>query len=185
MELQFRALDLSDAPALKDFALARAATLDHLVDRVVDAQMELRRRHQRSGGEATKVQLTIQIGRQLLRAEEEDHDARRAIDQVVDKMARQIRRYHDKRTDRKGRRPPVAVPDVVPLNDLPDEEVSFPILVRSKRFAMKPMDVEEAIDQLELLGHDFFLFQNVEEDQMNVVYRRRDGSYGLIGPERG
>ncbi len=183
MDLQFRALDLTDAPALKDFALERAATLDHLVDRVVDAQMELRRRHQRSGGEATKVQLTIQVGRQLLRAEEEDHDPRRAIDQVVDKMARQIRRYHDKCTDRKGRRTEVVVPDTV-TDDTDDEETSLPALVRSKRFAMKPMHVEDAIDQLELLGHDFYLFQNAEEDQMNVVYRRRDGSYGLLGPER-
>ncbi len=183
MDLQFRALDLTDAPALKDFALERAATLDHLVDRVVDAQMELRRRHQRSGGEATKVQLTIQVGRQLLRAEEEDHDPRRAIDQVVDKMARQIRRYHDKRTDRKGRRSEMVVPDTV-TDDTDDEETSLPALVRSKRFAMKPMHVEDAIDQLELLGHDFYLFQNAEEDQMNVVYRRRDGSYGILGPER-
>ncbi len=183
MDLQFRALDLTDAPALKDFALERAATLDHLVDRVVDAQMELRRRHQRSGGEATKVQLTIQVGRQLLRAEEEDHDPRRAIDQVVDKMARQIRRYHDKRTDRKGRRTELVVPDTV-ADDTDDEETSLPALVRSKRFAMKPMHVEDAIDQLELLGHDFYLFQNAEEDQMNVVYRRRDGSYGILGPER-
>ncbi|MDP9356136.1 MAG: ribosome-associated translation inhibitor RaiA [Chloroflexota bacterium] len=183
MDLQFRALDLTDAPALKDFALERAATLDHLVDRVVDAQMELRRRHQRSGGEATKVQLTIQVGRQLLRAEEEDHDPRRAIDQVVNKMARQIRRYHDKRTDRKGRRTELVVPDTV-ADDTDDEETSLPALVRSKRFAMKPMHVEDAIDQLELLGHDFYLFQNAEEDQMNVVYRRRDGSYGLLGPER-
>ncbi len=183
MDLQFRALDLTDAPALKDFALERAATLDHLVDRVVDAQMELRRRHQRSGGEATKVQLTIQVGRQLLRAEEEDHDPRRAIDQVVNKMARQIRRYHDKRTDRKGRRTELVVPDTV-ADDTDDEETSLPALVRSKRFAMKPMHVEDAIDQLELLGHDFYLFQNAEEDQMNVVYRRRDGSYGILGPER-
>jgi len=184
MELHFRALDLADASALKDFAVERTATLDHLVDRVIDAQMELRRRHQRSGGEATKVQLTIQVGRQLLRAEEEDHDARRAIDQVVDKMARQIRRYHDKRTDRKGRRSETAAPDLVVPDVMDDEEASVPALVRSKRFAMKPMHVEEAIDQLELLGHDFFLFQNAEEDQMNVVYRRRDGSYGLLGPER-
>lgn len=185
MELQFRILDLPDAPALKDFALTRTASLDHLVDRVVDAQMELRRRHQRSGGEATRVQLTIQVGRQLLRAEEEDHDPRRAIDQVVDKMARQIRRYHDKRTDRKGRGNDQTVLDAVVIEDESDDDSPAPAIVRTKRFLMKPMHVEEAIDQLELLGHDFFLFQNAEEAQMNVVYRRRDGSYGLLGPELG
>ena len=73
--------------------------------------------------------------------------------------------------------PDVAVDDEL---DADDEES---LIVRTKRFTMKPMHVEEAIDQMELVGHAFFLFHNADEDGLNVVYRRRDGSYGLLAPD--
>ncbi|MGH2534045.1 MAG: ribosome hibernation-promoting factor, HPF/YfiA family [Thermomicrobiales bacterium] len=187
MDPQIRGTDLHVSDSLRDFAARRLQKLERRIDRVVDAKLELKKRQQRSGDIVT-AQLTIQTGRHLLRAEEHDHDPRKAIDAVVDTMDRQIRKFHERRTDRKGR-PPTAVavnglgePTPVDLDSDLDDESESPI-VRTKRFSVKPMDTEEAIEQMELLGHDFFLFHNSDESQLNVVYRRRDGSYGLLAPD--
>jgi putative sigma-54 modulation protein len=133
-----------------------------------------------------------------LRAEEHDADSTKAIDAVVEKLVRQVRKFNGKRLDRKKRgTSPIGgslrVSDYLPLDGdaadfgdadsiedgaIGDEER----LVRTKRFQMKPMIVDEAIDQMELVGHDFFLFQNADEDELNVLYRRRDGTYGILAP---
>ena len=193
MELQIRGNGVPVTDDLRRFAEKRAAKLDHLVDRVVDAKLELRARHNRSGPDTVTAHLTIQAGRRLLRAEEHDPDALAAVDRAVDKLARQVRRVHDKRSDRKGPRPDLvaAAPtdspaDVADVDDETDRDEDGAVgLVRTKRFSLKPMDVDEAIEQMELLGHDFYPFHNAQEEGLNVGYRRRDGSYGLLAPERG
>ena len=195
MELQIRGNGVAVTDELRAFAEKRAAKLDRLVDRVVDAKLELRGRHNRVGPDTVTAQLTLQTGRRLLRAEENDANPQAAIDQAVDKLVRQVRRFHDKRGDRTGPRPePRIAPDEIALADrsvatlVPDdadEPDHGAALVRVKRFSLKPMDIDEAIAQMELLGHDFFLFRNADEEAFNVVYRRRDGAYGLIAPERG
>jgi putative sigma-54 modulation protein len=161
---------------------------------VVDAKLELRANHNRVGPDTVTAQLTIQTGRSILRAEEHAPEAIVAIDRVVDKLSRQVRRFHEKRTDRKGPRPDLetetliaAEPDMLDELDLDGDESERDAvagLVRTKRFTLKPMDIEEAIAQMELLGHDFYLFHNAAEDALNVVYRRRDGAYGLLAPIR-
>ena len=204
MELQIRGNGIAVSDDLRQFAEKRAAKLDRLVDRVVEAKLELRARHNRSGPDTVTAQLTIQTGRHLLRAEEHDPDVLAAVDRVVDKLGRQVRRVHEKRTDRKGPRPePIAAdadgapdPELADLDLDPDADLDpaerdeaardrLTGLVRTKRFSLKPMDVDEAIEQMELLGHDFYLFHNAAEETFNVVYRRRDGTYGLLAPHRG
>ena len=198
MELQIRGHGIAITDELRRFVAKRTGKLDHLVDRVVDAKLELRARHNRAGPDTTTAQLTIQTGRHILRAEEDDPDPLAAIDRAVDKLGRQIRRFHEKRSDRKGPRPEPALvvdtdlsdeaePDLdVDLNgDLGVEAARRAGVVRTKRFLLKPMDVDEAIEQMELLGHDFYLFHNAVEDGLNLLYRRRDGSYGLLIPDRG
>jgi ribosome-associated translation inhibitor RaiA len=166
---------------------------------VTDAQLELRRRPQRSGGDVTRVQVTIQAGRSLLRAEDEDHDVKKAIDGAFAKLQRQVRRFHDRRTDRKAHPPHRTAPfdglralepeEIEAIEDeaLADEgdetEERLNGIVRMKRFSVKPMRPDEAVDQMELLGHTFFLFLNADEGQMNVVYRRKNGGFGLLAPE--
>ncbi len=193
MELQIRGNGVPVTDDLRRFAEKRASKLDHLVDRVVDAKLELRARHNRSGPDTVTAQLTIQAGRRLLRAEEHDPDVLAAVDRAVDKLARQVRRVHDKRSDRKGPRPEpveaILAPAAIDAADVDEEDADrdgdLPVgLVRTKRFSLKPMDVDEAIEQMELLGHDFYLFHNAAEQGLNVVYRRRDGAYGLLAPER-
>ncbi len=201
MDLQIRTNGTRLSPELREFIERRSAKLDQLVDHVVDAQLELRSTHQRSGGDVTIAQLTLQTGRHILRAEERSGDPAKAVDAAVDKLLRQLRRYHDKRTDRKRRLPTaVAVDELggsvdgltdrgVPsggagADDALDPEDESNLLVRTKRFSVKPMAVEEAMDQMALIGHDFYLFHNADEDQLNVLYRRRDGSLGLLAPTR-
>jgi putative sigma-54 modulation protein len=101
---------------------------------------------------------------------------------LVEKLERQARRYRDKRRPRAGARASGAV-EAEPTPTFQDEE--GPVIVKTKQFAVKPMTVEEAVLQLELIGHDFFVFQNAESSDINVVYRRRDGDYGLIEPQVG
>ena len=102
-----------------------------------------------------------------------------SIDLLVEKLERQARRYRDKRRRGPGR----GNHDSTPSEGIPvvaDEE--SPVIVKTKQFAVKPMTPEEAVLQLELVGHDFFVFQNADTSDVNVVYRRRDANYGLIEP---
>jgi putative sigma-54 modulation protein len=188
MDPQIRGNDIGVTDELREFARKRIQKLDRHIDRVIESKLELKKRHQRTGGDLITAQLTIQTGRRLLRAEEQAHDPLRAIDLVIDTMDRQVRKVHERRTDRKGRPPVAATMHGVDESD--QEELDFSIdaeeyshIVRTKRFAVKPMDPEEAVEQMELLGHDFFLFHNVQDDRLNVLYRRRDGTYGLLMPD--
>ena len=123
----------------------------------------------------------------FLRSEDRANDMYAAVDSVVNKMERQIKRFksklrhdHDRFSPSKG-----AVADMVSAADqeAAPEGPYAPTISRRKRFPMKPMSAEEAARQMELVDHDFFLFHNEETGEVNVLYRRRDGDYGLIEPE--
>jgi ribosome hibernation promoting factor len=124
------------------------------------------------------VDITIQVDGLLLRGEESTNDMYASIDRAIDKIERQVNKYKTKinRKFREDNR--VVVTPATPL-----EEVGEIQIKRTKHVAIKPMSVEEAIMQMDLLTHDFFVFTNGETDQVNVVYRRKDGHYGLIEPE--
>jgi putative sigma-54 modulation protein len=190
MELQIRGNDIAITNGLREFANERANKLDHLLGRGADAHLELRKKHNRQGGDVTKAQLTLRTGSHLLRAEEEAHDPGHAIDLVIETMAHQVRKFHDKRTRRKGVRAEALLSNGTDLEEssieFSSDDEDFDLatkIVRTKRFAMKPMVPAEAVEQMELLGHEFFLFLNAEEAQLNVIYRRRDGNYGVIAPD--
>jgi putative sigma-54 modulation protein len=191
VDIQIRGNGVDVNEDLFAFVNRRATRLDRLLNHVVDAKLELRAIHNRVGPDTTAAQITIQSGREVLRAEERHPEPIVAIDQAFDKLERQIRRVHDKRTTRKTAVKRAALDGLVldgrtaAVDDLEPEEVAVGELVRTKRFGVKPMDVEEAIEQMELLGHDFFLFHYVDEDIPSVIYRRRDGSYGLLIPKAG
>lgn len=133
------------------------------------------------------VEVTIPLNGVLLRAEEENQDMYASIDLVVDKLERQIRK-HKTKVNRKirqkgGIRNLFKENETTNLNanDLQHEEEDLE-LVKTKKFEFKPMDVEEAILQMNMIGHNFFVFSNMDTDEVNVVYRRKDGKYGLIEP---
>jgi putative sigma-54 modulation protein len=193
MDVQIKAKNLKVNEELRAFIQSRVGKLDRFLSEGAEAKLELNYEHPRTGGERTIAQLTVAHRQTILRAEEQHADSRRAIDMAVDTMMTQIRRYHSKRTDRSKRPsvaefvtlPELAAAELAELDaaiDNTDDGEGLEI-VRRKRFALKPMTSGEAIDQLELLGHDFFVFHNAEENQINVVYRRKRGDYGLIQPE--
>ncbi|NLY43112.1 MAG: ribosome-associated translation inhibitor RaiA [Clostridiaceae bacterium] len=129
------------------------------------------------------VEVTIYFDGIILRAEEVNHDMYASIDRIVDTLEGQIRK-NKTRLEKRLKDDAFLMEKVSsePINDNIEEETEFRI-VRTKRFAIKPMSVEEAILQMNLLGHQFFVFFNADTEEVNVVYKRRDGNYGLIEPE--
>jgi putative sigma-54 modulation protein len=195
MDLHIRGNGITVSDDLRAFADKRAARLQRLVRSVDEAKLELRHVHTRVGPDVVVAQLTLQSGKTLLRAEEQDPEAKVAIDRAADKLEQQVRKVHSKRARRRGDGV-ATIRTADALAAIPDEDFAFdasteddgvrvPEVVRTKRFALKPMHVDEAIEQMELLGHDFYLFQNADEDTFSVLYRRKGGDYGLLLPDRG
>jgi ribosomal subunit interface protein len=166
----------------------KLAKLERYTGELGDVTVELARSQQRGTGEVHIVQATLHMPQgTIVRAEERQPDLLAAIDSIHDTLQRQLTRYKDKHYRRgKLRR---AESDGVALEELaeptfaPEVAQDSAQIVRTKRFTYKPMSSEEAIEQMELLGHSFFVFTDADTEQISVVYRRRDGNYGLIVPE--
>ncbi|ARC86773.1 ribosomal subunit interface protein [Clostridium argentinense CDC 2741] len=124
-----------------------------------------------------KIEVTIPFNGVTLRAEEKNEDMYAAIDLVLDKIERQIRKQKTK-LQRKNHGDSLRFHNIDDY--VYDDDNVEPRIVKTKRFAIKPMSTEEAILQMELLGHDFFVYKNGETSQVNVLYKRKDGNYGLI-----
>lgn len=130
-----------------------------------------------------QIEVTIPMTNLLLRAEEQHNDLYAAIDLVVDKLERQIRKHKTKinrKLRQKGVEKFIFAEEAFGNEEQQDNDKIE--IVRTKRFNLKPMDSEEAILQMDMLGHSFFVFTNAETNDMNVVYKRKDGKYGLIEP---
>ena len=127
------------------------------------------------------AEITISVGNVLLRAEEDTNDMYVSIDKAVDKLNRQIRRHRTK-LDKKLRETAFE-PQVEAVEPEPEEEAAQYNVVRTKKFKVKAMQVDDAIAQMELLDHDFFLFRDEKTDGICLIYRRTDGAYGLLQPE--
>ncbi|WZL82213.1 ribosome-associated translation inhibitor RaiA [Vallitaleaceae bacterium 9-2] len=128
-----------------------------------------------------RIEVTIPLKGTVIRAEENAENMYAAIDLVVDKLERQLVKHRHKLIDRHRHSGSFRSAFLDAEPDLQEEE--GPKIVRTKRFAVKPMDAEEACMELELLGHDFFVFRNADTEEVNVVYKRKNGDFGLIEPE--
>jgi putative sigma-54 modulation protein len=143
----------------------------------MSVEIELYHERNRSIGDHQVAEVTVFTKGHILRARESASDMKAAIDKVAGKLERQARRFKEKVVDRHaGKGAPAAA---APEAESPEPER---LVVKKKKVDLKPMSEEEAILQLELLGHDFFLFASDETGFTNVLYRRRDGDYGLIQP---
>ena len=151
------------------------------------AEVELMHERNRAVSEPEVAEATLFINGSVLKASEASEDMYASIDGMSDKLERQVKRFRGRQIDRwQGQLK--NTPDVPPAGAQPfiveDEEEIEPRIVRTKQFQMKPMGAEEAVLQLELLDHDFYVFTSADTGDINVVYRRRDGDYGLIEPAR-
>ena len=160
--------------SLKDRAEKKLSKLERYFSQEPEAIVRFKQ--QRGGRNIAEI--TMSVNGLILRAEEDSNDMYLSIDRAVDKLESQIRRYRTKMGKQLREARAEAPVEAEPVY----EEANFDV-VRTKRFSVKPMDVDDAITQMELLGHNFFLFLNAENNSMNVLYRRNDGSYGLLVPE--
>jgi putative sigma-54 modulation protein len=183
VEIIVRNLELSDR--LKNYATKKVEKLDRYLDTVEEARLDLSYvKSARSANDRQVAQLTVRGKGVLLRAEERSDDMFASVDAVLEKIHRQMERYKGKHWRNRGNGRLAA--RVARKASAQQPTVTAPVIVRRKRFLVEPMDEEEAIEQMALLGHEeFFVFLNASTKRINVLYRRRDGTYGLLEPEMG
>ncbi len=186
MQIIFTGKRVDVTQGARSYAEGKLSKLARFFDHVQEVHViesKLRNQH--------VVEVTLRANGTLIRAEERAVDFHAALDLVVDKLERQLSRYKERfitrtRESLGGKKSA----EVAPAPALTAAETAAPAspedaaptIVRTKRFAIKPMDPEEAAMEMELIGHDFYVFRNAESNEINVVYRRRDGNYGLIEP---
>lgn len=174
--------DLELTEDIKEYIDKKIPRLDRYLDQIDETRLDLS--YAKTAREANNrfvAQITLRGRGFILRAEERSTEIKPAIDMVMDKIERQIERYKGKRyRSRAG-----ATPASELLGEEKIEEAQ-PLIARRKKFTLIPMDEMEAIEQMNLLGHeDFFIFYNADTSSINVLYKRRDGTYGIIQPELG
>lgn len=180
MQFQVKGRNLEVSDAIRSYAEQKLAKLERQLN---DPRVELELAVERNPSIAANhvAEATIWTRGPVLRAREASSDMRASIDQLVEKLERQVTRYRSQGRSRrrKAARANESADDVMPL--VPDE--AEPLIVKIKQFTVNPMTPEDAVLQLELIGHDFFVFRSADSGEVNVVYRRRDGNYGLIEPQ--
>ena len=188
MELLIHGRNVEITDWIREYVEKKVGRLERYLPQAREARVELNHSETRAATDRYTAQLTIWSNGQILRAEESSNDIFAAIDVVVDKMYRQIERFKGRRFQRKRRAAAANAVTAEMAATLAEEamtaeEEEAPRIVRTKRFFVEPMSPEEAVEQLELLGHDFYVFYNVDTGTINVIYRRKDGNYGLLQPE--
>ena len=181
-EVQVFGKNMEVTDTIHDYVFDKAENLDRYLKKIESTRIDLSYvKSARSAADRQVAQITVRGPRILLRTEERADDILAAFDTALGKMQRQIERFKGK--NERGRGDGRSAAEVVPVPFEEDEEDEM-IIARQKKFIVYPMVVEEALEQMRLLEHDnFFIFYNGETNAMNVLYRRRDGSYGLIEPE--
>jgi putative sigma-54 modulation protein len=177
-----RGENIEITPALREYAEKKIGKLEKYFEDSVDANVNVNLKFYND--QESKIEVTIPMTDLVLRAEEYNQDMYAAIDLVVNKLERQIRK-HKTKVNRKLREqgaPKVVFSNLQQEDNKPVEEEEQQEVVRTKRFNLKPMDSEEAILQMDMLGHNFFVFTDSKTNNTNVVYKRKDGKYGLIEP---
>ena len=181
MELKITGKNIQLAPEVRRYIERKLGKLNRHLPNINMSKVEIVEEKTKSPKEHYVVQMIVDSNGTLLRGEERGGDLFTAIDKVAEIMDRRIEHYKGKLYD-KGRGNSLARSE---FSGEADVTPPPPKVVKVKRFAVKPMSVAEAIDQMELLGHNFFLFFDAESEELNLLYRRKDGNYGLIEPELG
>ena len=177
MQLIVSGKNLEVSDWLREYCERKIGKLDRYLPTLTEARVELALENTKNAAQSQVVQVTLRNNGSILRGEERSAEFTAAIDAVSEKLTKQIDRYKGKR--HRGRAAgerevePEQVEDIGPM----------PSIVRTKHFRTPPISEEEAIEQMELLGHNFFVFFNRDRGAINVLYRRNDGNYGLIEPE--
>ncbi len=172
MQIRFSGKHMEVTPALREYATTKLQKLERFFTHVQDIHVVesiTRNTH--------IVEVTLNADGTVIRAEERADDMYAALDLVTDKLERQLKKFKERHEHKRG-----DIEGFMPA-ELPAEvEEEAPRIMRTKKFPVKPMDPEDATVEMELVGHDFFVFLNAHTNKVNVIYKRRDGNYGLIEP---
>jgi ribosome hibernation promoting factor len=180
MRLHVKGKNVEVSDAIHDYAERKLGKLAPQLAEPTHVELELAVEKNPSIADNHVAEATIFTKGPVLRAREASSDMKASIDLLVDKLERQVKRYRQKRRHEHEWHSEHAN-GVTPAGDAtPSEE--GPMIVKTKQFVLNPMTPEEAVEQLELIGHDFFVFRSSDSGEINVVYRRRDGAYGVIEP---
>ena len=181
-----RNVDVTDY--MREYVTKKVGKLERYLPQVGEVRAELTQNMTRSANDRYTSQVTIWTNGQILRAEESTSDIFASIDATIDKMSAQIRRFKGKRYDNRRRASHVATEKVelaavaVAEGEAEEGGEEPGYIIRRKEFLVQPMNEEEALEQMELLGHDFYVFFNPLVKSVNVIYKRKDGNYGLLMP---
>ncbi len=179
MRLQVKGRNLEVSDSLRRYAEEKMAKLSRQLHEQTQVELELCVEKNPSISANQVAEATVWTKGPTLRAREASTDMKASIDQLTEKLLRQIEHYRAKRSRRQARGNGIPPPG----GAMSIEEEAGPKIVKMKQFAVKPMSAEEAALQLELVGHDFFVFRSDDSGEVNVIYRRKDGGYGLIEPQ--
>lgn len=191
MQVLVQGHSMNISQRLDKYVRSKSERLERYLPGLEEVRVEFTRQSAKSDVPKS-VELTVRRRSTLLRVEERDQDPFQAFDNALEKMYHRIARYKGRRIDRK-RSGAVATSaedeellsaEALPIEDEVPPAAPPPRLVRVKSFQVVPMSVEEAIEQMELLGHDFFVFVHSDDGAVKVVYRRKSGDYGLLQPEK-
>jgi putative sigma-54 modulation protein len=174
MQLSVKGRNLEITDALRQYAEEKLGRLTKYLEQIVSASVVLsveKHRH--------LAEVTLRVRELTIRAEESTGDLYSSIDLVAEKLERQILRYKERIVAHNARATLREPREAAAEERVPEG----PRVVKTKRFAVKPTEISEAVMQMELLGHSFYVFRNARTEEVNVLYRRRDGNYGLIEPE--
>jgi putative sigma-54 modulation protein len=179
VEITVRNMELTDR--IKEYVTKKSSKLDRYLNEIDQVKIDLTNmKSARDANDRNVAQITARGRRILLRTEERAEDLFAAFDKAWDKMQRQAEHYKGKRT--RGRGDGRSAAEVLPLPQ--EEQEQGTTIARRKTFDLIPMNESEALEQMKLLGHEnFFIFFNIETNTINILYQRRDGSYGLIEPK--
>lgn len=174
MRVNLKGKNVQITDGLKDYAEKRFQRLEKYFEKEfeVNATFSVER-------DLHKIDVVIPLSGFVIKGEDKTRDMYTSIDNVIDKLERQIRKYKT-RVNRKGKQTEAKGEPSLPVEE---PEYEIPEIVKTKRFAVKPMSKEEAVLQMSLLDHSFFVFLNPESDEVNVIYKRNDGQIGLIEPD--
>ena len=187
MELIVHGRNVEVTDWIQEYVEKKVGKLDRFLSQVHDARAELTHSSTRAASDRYTAQITIWTNGQILRAEESTSDIFASIDAAADKLSRQIKRFKGRRYENKRRAVSASTVAAEMVEETPEEttgeeETSRGYIIRRKEFVLQAMQEEEALEQMELLGHDFFVFLNPETNTANIIYRRKDANYGLLQP---
>jgi putative sigma-54 modulation protein len=180
MDIKIAAKNITISDDIRDHIDKKVGKLGKYLSNITSIKMELCEEKAKSKQNIYSAQVTMNVNGVLLRGEQKEENLKSVIDAVTDVMERQIDKYKKRYTVNKARGHESIR---TTADDAVDDERPLEHVVKRKKFPVKPMKIEHAIDQMEFLGHDFFLFANDDDNSINVIYRRKDGFYGLIQPE--